>query len=122
MRYVELNPVKAGMVSHPQEYRWSSYGGNAEGRSHPLLKPHPIYLRLGASELERQAAYQGLFESPIDEPALSEIREATNKGWVLGNERFRAEIESMLQRRTCPLPWGGDRHSKQLRQGRINRV
>jgi putative transposase len=75
-----------------------------------------------ASEPERQAAYQGLFESPIDEPALSEIREATNKGWVLGNERFRAEIESMLQRRTCPLPRGGDRHSKQVRQGRINRV
>jgi hypothetical protein len=59
---------------------------------------------------------------PCYEPALSEIREATNKGWVLGNERFRAEIESMLQRRTCPLPRGGDRHSKQVRQGRINRV
>lgn len=122
MRYVESNPVRAGMVSHPRGYRWSSYGGNAEGTSDPLLRPHPIYLRLGTSEREQQAAYQGLFESHIDEQALGEIREATNKGWALVPERFRAEIESMLQRRTRPLPRGGDQRSKQVCHGRINRV
>ena len=43
MRYIELNPVRAGMVDRPEEYRWSSFGENVwDGES--WLKPHAEYL------------------------------------------------------------------------------
>ena len=46
-RYIELNPVRAGMVPHPAEYRWSSYRANAQGEADALLQPHPLYTALG---------------------------------------------------------------------------
>jgi putative transposase len=46
-RYIELNPVRAGMVSHPSEYGWSSYGVNAEGAESALVTPHPLLLAFG---------------------------------------------------------------------------
>ena len=46
-RYIELNPVRAGMVGHPRAYPWSSYGCNAEGKSDALITPHEEYRRLG---------------------------------------------------------------------------
>jgi hypothetical protein len=44
----ELNPVRAGMVQHPAEYRWSSYRANAQGESDILIQPHSVYGALGA--------------------------------------------------------------------------
>ena len=49
-QYIELNPVRAGMVRHPSEYRWSSFAANAQGRLEALLTPHSEYLRLGAAK------------------------------------------------------------------------
>lgn len=46
-RYIELNPVRAQMVEHPFDYRWSSYRANAQGEPSELLTPHPLYLALG---------------------------------------------------------------------------
>lgn len=60
-RYTELNPVGANMVTHPSEYRWSSYAANALGNLNPLLTPHNLYQALGSSIEQRQAAYRGLF-------------------------------------------------------------
>ncbi len=108
-RYIELNPVRARMVNHPRQYRWSSYRFHAEGKPDPLIRDHPRYLALGHSELERREAYKGLFRVDIDETTLTLLRDATNKGWVLGNDRFRALIEVAAQRRTQPLPKGGKR-------------
>jgi putative transposase len=53
-RYVELNPVRAAMVRHPRQYRWSSYRFNAEGRAGALIMPHELYRRLGRSAQARQ--------------------------------------------------------------------
>lgn len=116
-RYIELNPVRANMVSHPGQYHWSSYRANALGEPDPLATPHPEYLALGKQPVERQAAYRGLFQAHIDEQTLDAIRQATQKGWALGNDRFKAEIERLSQRRTRPLPRGGDHRSVAFRRG-----
>ena len=110
-RYIELNPVRAGMVSHASEYRWSSYQSNALGKPIKLLTPHSLYLRLGKTQAERQDAYLSLFRGRMPEQELTAIREATNKAWVLGNDRFKAKIEAKTGRRAVPLGRGGDRKS-----------
>jgi putative transposase len=101
-RYIELNPVRAGMVSHPQEYRWSSYAANALGGADALVQPHDQYLRLGVPESARRGTYRGLFKSHLDEDTVGEIRRATNGNYALGSERFKKEIERALGRRAMP--------------------
>lgn len=108
-RYIELNPVRAGMVPYPSDYRWSSYHAHAEGAPDPLLQDHELYLRLGKTAEERQQAYRQLFTAHLDAAMLSTIRDATNKAWPLGNDKFRTSIEATLQRRARPLPRGGAR-------------
>ena len=92
MRYIELNPVRAGMVAHPSEYPWSSYRCNALGQANILVLPHVEYVRLGKTDEDRLSAYRQLFKHRIAENSLDEIREATNKAWVLGGDRFKARI------------------------------
>lgn len=100
MRYIELNPVRAQMVSHPGEYKWSSYGANAQGREDALLSPHPLYTTLGASPADRQQAYRELFRHRMDNDLLHEIRDALNHELVLGRSYFKDKIEVMTQRQT----------------------
>ena len=119
MRYIELNPIRANMVVRLSEYPWSSYGYNAWGQTNDLITPYLEYQRLGATAGERQAAYRQLFEQPISEKNISEIREATNKAWVLGNARFKQNIQKKLKRRVEPAAKGGDRRSEQFRINRI---
>lgn len=98
-RYIELNPVRAAMVAHPSDYRWSSYRINADGLYSSLLTPQGEYLRLGRSDTERQEAYRALFSAHVDAKRIEEIRDATNGNYVLGNERFKEQIEDALKRR-----------------------
>ncbi|MEX0584557.1 MAG: transposase [Natronospirillum sp.] len=117
-RYIELNPVRAGMVSHASEYPWSSYRGNALGKPVQLLKPHELYQQLGRTQSDRQTAYRELFRGRMPERDLAAIREATNKAWVLGDDRFKSQIEAKLGRRPAPLGRGGDRKSRAFREAR----
>ena len=119
MRYIELNPVRAGMVDHPSGYHWSSYPGNALGKIDELLTPQLEYKRLGKTVSERQAAYRQLFKHHLSESSMDEIREATNKAWVLGSDRFKQRIQKQLERRVVPNERGGDRKSEEYK---INRV
>ena len=122
-RYIELNPVRAGMVETPADYRWSSYRYNALGFNDPLIAPHELYLKLGDTGQIRQEAYRKLFVNGIDQSDLSNIREATNKAWVLGNNRFKAHVQRLLERQAGPRLRGGDRKSEAFRAARkINRV
>lgn len=115
MRYIELNPVRAAMVAHPSEYPWSSYSCNALGNANELVSPHLEYLRLGKTDDARHAAYRQLFKYHIAESSMNEIREATNKAWVLGNDRFKQRIQKQLERRVEPSARGGDRKSEKFR-------
>ena len=119
MRYIELNPVRAGIVTHPSRYPWSSYARNVEGQNNELITPHLEYRRLGATERERQTAYRQLFKTHLSEKIVNEIREAINKAWVLGDNRFKRRIQKQMDRRVEPIIRGGDRKSEQFR---INRV
>ena len=95
-RYIELNPVRAGMVDVPAAYPWSSYRANALGERSPLVSPHPVYLALGRDAPERQAAYQGLVAAQLDPALLQDVRSCLQTGTPLGNDRFRLQIEQAL--------------------------
>ncbi|MBP1208017.1 putative transposase [Duganella sp. 1411] len=78
-RYIELNPVRAGMVRYPGHYRWSSYRCNAEGRDDGIVTPHLLYQRLGVSPAARRLAYLRLIGEPMaDDVAIARIRSAIN--------------------------------------------
>ncbi len=121
-RYIELNPIRAQMVNHPSEYPWSSYRCNALGKVNELVAPHLLYKRLGKSSDERRKAYRQLFRTRITEITLEEIREATNKAWVMGNDRFKTKIEKLTSRQATPKTRGGDRKSDSYQESHINRV
>ncbi len=101
-RYIECNPVRGGMVVHPADYRWSSYRFHAEGHPDKLLSTHEQYERLGRTVEERQQAYRELFRSELDPGEIAEIRNTANRGWPLGGERFKDEIEQALKRSARP--------------------
>ncbi|MCG7947192.1 MAG: transposase [Candidatus Thiodiazotropha taylori] len=97
MLYIELNPVRAGMVDLPGDYRWSSFCHNAGDRQIRFITPHPIYHALGSSNQERTIAYQKLFERHIIKDDIKRIRESWQSGTPLGNHLFRDKIEQQLQ-------------------------
>lgn len=109
MRYIELNPVRAGIVAHPGEYRWSSYGCNGQGETSGLLSHHSVYLHLGRTDEERQAAYRELFRHALEPGIVDQIRQATNGNFAFGNPRFKEEIAAMLGRRVTPEKAGRPR-------------
>jgi putative transposase len=86
-RYIELNPVRAGMVSSPTQYAWSSYAVNAEGKESWLLKSHPAYESLGQNRGRRAEAYKELCADALPAADLEQIRKATSVGCVIGTPR-----------------------------------
>lgn len=98
-RYVELNPVRAGMVADPALYRWSSYRANALGEADTLVTPHALYLGLGDDEEARRAAYRELFRIALDDQPLGDLRLALNQDQPVGNDHFYREIEAMTGQR-----------------------
>ncbi|MDD5322661.1 MAG: hypothetical protein PHD43_19020 [Methylococcales bacterium] len=95
MRYIEMNSMRAGMVEHPAQYRWSSYAANAQGVDNAIIQPHEFYMSLGKTPEARQAAYRGLFETAINPDELDLIRASLHSGTPLGNDRFKRQIESV---------------------------
>ena len=98
-RYIELNPVRAGMVSKPGEYAWSSFRRNALGEPDVLISSHLVFDALGSTEERRRLAYRDLFDSCLEPARVDAIRRATAKGAVLGSESFRERLEATLGRR-----------------------
>lgn len=97
-RYIELNPVRAKMVARSEDYPWSSYRANAQGENNALLTPHPCYKTLGLNNIDRQAHYRELFLNQIEPGLIKEIRQVTNGGYCLGNDRFKHKIGFILGR------------------------
>jgi putative transposase len=95
-RYIELNPVRAGMVKTPGDYPWSSFHVNANGDESSLITPHTVYLALDRDQTHSCARYRKLFEMALDKGVLNEIRTATEFSMPLGNDRFKEEIEAAL--------------------------
>ncbi len=93
--YIELNPVRAGMVKDPGDYRWSSYAAHGFGVNTAMLTPHPLYLSLGATKSERLEKYQQLIEQPLGADVIAKIRHCANKGLILGTETFRKQFKAL---------------------------
>ena len=108
-RYIDLNPVRAGIVADAASYRWSSFRCNARGSYDPLVTPHPAYRALGETGAARQAAYRAMCAVPLDAAVVDAIRHAARRGTVLGSTRCRAELELALQRPLSRRPQGGAR-------------
>lgn len=101
-RYIELNPVRAGMVRLPGDYPYSSYHHNASGEPDALLTPHSVYRSLATTQEGRLAAYRALFADEIAPEMLELVRDTTNACRVLGNDQFKDRIEAMLGRTVRP--------------------
>jgi putative transposase len=110
-RYIELNPVRAGMVEHPHQYPWSSYGENAYGdasfsisgdsvRLQPdtkknMLTPHPVYLTLSRDDQQRYVRYRDLFYDELDRKTVVQIRRGIEKGKAVGSPEFLLKMARM---------------------------
>ena len=119
-RYIELNPVRAKMVKKPDEYRWSSYRGNAMGKDIALLTPHFLYQQLGRTQAQRIIAYRSLFEEPLEKETIREINTNIEKELVFGSDKFIAIAEVKNERKINKMSWGGDRKSTRFKS-EINR-
>lgn len=108
-RYIELNPVRAGLAPDPAAYRWSSHRANALGHADPLLTPHDLYLSLDTDPAARARAYGDLFSAPLSGDILKTIRESTHHGWALGDAKFQERMSILGGRRAKPLPKGRPR-------------
>jgi len=95
-RYIELNPVRAEMVAEPGSYLWSTYAVNSGSRLDPFVSPHSEFLALATAHDERARCYRALFEQEIDQGLLRAMRDATNGGYPLVSDAFKATV---IQRR-----------------------
>ena len=105
-RYIDLNPVRAGMVEDPEDYVWSSYQCHAFDRKVEMWTPHSEYLRLSKVKKERVEKYRALFANQIDGELLADIRLSANRGLALGSDKFKDEIEALGNRRQRLLERG----------------
>jgi len=103
------------MTDHASEYPWSSYRNNAVGLNIGLITPHREYKKLGRDSETRRKAYRKLFRGRMSEKDLHEIRDCTNKAWVLGDDRFKVRVEAKTGIPSQPVGRGGDRKSAEYR-------
>jgi len=98
-RYVESQPVRAGLVATPEEYRWSSCRHHVGLAADPALSDHPLYWALGNTPFERQAAYRNLLHQGVGSDWAIRLERALTGGWVLGSRTFVDQIAPLCRRR-----------------------
>lgn len=91
-RYIELNPVRAGMTADLAGYPWSSYAVNSGERTDTLISPHAEMAALGGDTASRHTAYRRLLDDSLEHPLLDKIRDATSGGYPLVSDDFRARL------------------------------
>ena len=95
-RYIELNPVRAGIVQHPSDYYWSSYRCNALGDNTYPIESHAEWLALGNTRTLCQSRYVELVNEQLGPELLEHVRYGICKGLPTGSTRFNKEIERAL--------------------------
>jgi putative transposase len=98
-RYIEMNPVRAGLVKDPVDYRWSSYQGKIGLRKEEWLDKDPCYLGLAENEKKRKTRYRIWLRSSMPEKELNHIRQSLQRGQLTGSSRFIDEIEGKIKKR-----------------------
>ena len=97
--YIELNPVRAKMVTDPADYIWSSYQAHALGKRISFHCPHETFLNMFKQSENSFEAYRDLFRAKVDQALLQDIRNSVNSGMALGSEKFITEMEQLYGRR-----------------------
>ena len=93
-RYIEMNPVSAGMVRNPEDYWWSSYQCHGLGKTSEMHSPHPLYQALGKDPSERQRRYRQLFAKPMPDFLKDQIRKTVKSGRTLGSIEFKSQLKA----------------------------
>jgi putative transposase len=99
MAYIDLNPVRAGLVAHPRDYPWSSYRHYSGQRSDKFITPHPLVWALGNTPFAREAAYADLLQAGISAVQQAALTDSALSGWALGEPDFVAELQKKTGRR-----------------------
>lgn len=106
MVYMDLNPVRAGMVVDPIEHLWSSHGHYTGTRVDKNLTPHALYWQLGNTPFDREAAYTDLVRAGLSANQVGALTQATLSGWVLGDDGFKQSLQLQTDRRVSPVRAG----------------
>ena len=109
MRYIEANPVRAGMVAHPADYAWSSHAHHAGQRSDPVLTDHSLFWSLGNTPFDRQSAYKLISEQPLASDVVQALTTTALKSWGLGSAEYLQRISEGSDRRATPRSRGRPR-------------
>lgn len=99
MAYIDLNPVRAGLVAHARDYPWSSYGHYAGQRIDKVITPHALVWALGNTPFAREAAYAELVQSGINLVQQTALTDSALSGWALGDPGFVADLQTRTERR-----------------------
>lgn len=115
LRYIESQPVRAGLVAVPEEYRWSSCRHHVGLWSDAALADHPLYWALGNTPFERQAAYRSFLHQGARSDEVTRVERALTGGWVLGSKAFVRQIAPLCLRRPERSQAGRPRSAKSPR-------
>jgi putative transposase len=99
MAYIDLNPVRAGLVAQAADYAWSGYGHYAGLRTDRLITPHPLYWSLGNTPFAREAAYAEMVRAGVSSDQQSALTSSALSGWALGEDKFVADLQKQTERR-----------------------
>lgn len=103
MVYIDLNPVRAGLVAQANDFPWSSHGHYIGQRSDKRVTPHALWWTLGNTPFAREAAYAEMVHAGIGTGQTTALTDATLRGWALGGEGFVADLQKLTARRTAPM-------------------
>ena len=106
MAYIDLNPVRAGMVATPTDYPWSSHAHLVGLRHDPLVTPHPLYWQLGNTPFARERAYADLVAAGLPPATREALAGAVHSGWALGGEAFITDLQRRTERRVARVAAG----------------
>ena len=110
MVYMDLNPVRAGVVGQAADWPWSSHNHYTGLRQDKLLTPHALYWMLGNTPFAREAAYRDLVQTGLDATTQAVLGDAARSGWALGGAGFVAELQKKSQRRVSKAKPGRPRN------------
>lgn len=105
-RYIEFNPVRAGLAAGAGDYPWSSYAHHAGLQVDALITDHPQYWALGNTPFQREAAYIALGETALTAAQVDTINRAVLKGWPLGSDQYKLALEHKMKRQVLPAKRG----------------
>ena len=101
MAYIDLNPVRAGLVAQAADYAWSSHGHYIGRKTDKLITPHPLYWELGNTPFAREAAYADLVRAGVSDQQRADLTQSVLSGWALGEGDFVADLQKKTARRVA---------------------